>query len=37
MKIAILDAKKAKGMTWEALAGAVGLSSEFLGRTSHRR
>jgi cyanate lyase len=30
MKIAILDAKKAKGMTWEALAGAVGLSSEFL-------
>jgi cyanate lyase len=30
MKTAILEAKKAKGMTWEALAGAVGLSPEFL-------
>ena len=30
MKNAILEAKKAKGMTWEALAGSVGLSSEFL-------
>jgi cyanate lyase len=30
MKTAILEAKKAKGMTWEALAGAVGLAPEFL-------
>jgi cyanate lyase len=29
MKAAILEAKKAKGMTWEALANAVGLSPEF--------
>ncbi len=26
MKTAILEAKKAKGMTWKALASAVGLS-----------
>jgi len=30
MTTAVLDAKKAKGMTWEALADAVGLSPEFL-------
>lgn len=30
MKTAILEAKKAKGMTWEALGGAVGLAPEFL-------
>ena len=29
MKTAILEAKKAKGMTWQALANAVGLSPEF--------
>ena len=29
MKSAILAAKKARGMTWEALAGTVGLSPEF--------
>ncbi|MGB5832151.1 MAG: cyanase [Thiohalocapsa sp.] len=30
MKTAILEAKKAKGMTWEALASSVGMSKEFL-------
>ncbi len=30
MKSAILDAKRSKGMTWEALGAAVGLSPEFL-------
>jgi cyanate lyase len=30
MKTAILEAKKASGMTWEALGAAVGLSPEFL-------
>jgi cyanate lyase len=30
LKTAILDAKKASGMTWEALGTAVGLSPEFL-------
>jgi cyanate lyase len=29
MKSLILEAKKAKGMTWEALGGALGLSPEF--------
>jgi cyanate lyase len=30
MTAAILEAKKAKGLTWEALAGAVQISPEFL-------
>jgi cyanate lyase len=30
MTTAILEAKKAKGLTWEALSGTVGLSPEFL-------
>jgi cyanate lyase len=29
MKIAILEAKKGKGMTWEALGEAIGVSPEF--------
>ena len=29
MKTAILEAKKSKGMTWQALASVVGLSPEF--------